>query len=215
MLNGVRSPWIYPARCSRATSAPSARNTTAPGRELRPLQMARNVEALDPRGHDDLAAAAALGAEQQNLRHSHAVGAQMLRDRRNVRRASAFEYPPDPIQPANRVEHFEIRGRTSNLIEMLEPRLGMTRSAYARRQRAVDRGKCGIDQALAKLFRISRVVIRQKKRPSSARQRHAVKARHPPAHRAAPARGIASARLTVTPTSSGDIRRMHSRPIGH
>ena len=36
----------------------------APGREPRALQMTHKIEAFDARGHDYLAAAAALGAEQ-------------------------------------------------------------------------------------------------------------------------------------------------------
>src|ERR1019366_861159 len=101
----------------------------APGRELCTPQIARKIRSVNARGYYDLASAAALGAEQQNFRDSHAVGAETLRYRRNVRRARPLEYPPDSIQAADRVEHFEIGVRTPNLIEMLEPCLGMTRAA--------------------------------------------------------------------------------------
>src|SRR5260370_35423333 len=35
----------------------------APGRQRRALQMTHNIEAVDPRGHDDLAPATALGTQ--------------------------------------------------------------------------------------------------------------------------------------------------------
>ena len=114
--------------------------------------MTRQAEAVDPRGHDYLAAAAALGAEQQNFRHTHAVGSQTLRDPRDVRHAPALEDPPDAIQPANRVEHFEVGVRPACLIEMLGPRLGVTRPPHASRHRPVDRGERGINQVLAQLL---------------------------------------------------------------
>ena len=124
----------------------------APRRELRQLQVTHNTDSVDARGHYDLAAATLLDAEQQNLRDSHGVGPQTLQYRCDVRGAPALEHPPDPIQAANRVEHFEIRVRTPDTIEMLEPRLGVARTAYASCQRAVDRPERGIDQALAKLL---------------------------------------------------------------
>ena len=74
--------------------------------------MTHNVKALDPRRHDYLAAAAPLGAEQQNLRNpllsarrcSEIDATCAARPRLNIRSGA--------IQPANRIEHFEIRGRT-------------------------------------------------------------------------------------------------------
>src|SRR5260370_677156 len=132
----------------------------------------------------------------------------MLRDRRDMNRTPALEYRPGSMQAANRVEHFEICVET--MIEMIEPGLGVTRAPYASRQGAVDRCKCGIKQALASLLRKSRVVAGDKEAPSAARQLDTV-ARRPPAH--LDASRIANARLTLTLTCSGDIRRRIARAV--
>src|ERR1700722_4564133 len=95
---------------------------------------------------------------------------------------------------------------------MLEPGLRMLRAAHPSLHRAVDCGECRIEQLLTQLLGKSRVVAGDEEVPSAARQLDTF-ARRPPAH--LDASRMANARLTVRLTSSGDIRRMHSRPIGH